>query len=53
MEGLRLLQEPLKPTPLEPDLLQLLKFALAIYLGVVRELRAFDQVEDDGVFEPV
>lgn len=53
MEGLRLLQEPLKPAPLEPGLLQLLKLALAVYLGIVRELRALNEVEDDGVLEPV
>lgn len=53
MEGLCLLQKPLKPTPFEADLLQLLELALAVYLGVMRELRALNEVEDNGILEPV
>lgn len=49
METLGLSEEPLEPTPLE---IEFFETSLLVYLGVVGELGAFYETEDDGVFEP-
>lgn len=51
VEALRLFQEPLEPAAVEPDVLELLEYAAPVRLGVVRELRALDEREDDRVLE--
>lgn len=51
VERLGLLQEPLEPAAIEADVLELLDLAAAVGLGVVRELGALDEREDDGVLE--
>ena len=51
MEGLGLLEEPVEPAALEADVLELLDLAAAVGLGVVRELRALDELEEDRVLE--
>ena len=50
MESLRLFQEPLEPTALEVESLELPEDALLVYIGVVCKLRAFYERKDDGVF---
>jgi hypothetical protein len=44
METLNLEQEPLQPTPLEPQLVKLFKLARSIDLGIQSELRTLNEV---------
>jgi len=53
MESLRLFQEPLEPTALELESLELPEDVSLVDFGVVGELRAFYERKDDGVFEAV
>ena len=51
MKRLCLLQEPIKHTPLEPDLLQLLESTLLVQPRIVRELGALNEGEDDSILK--
>jgi hypothetical protein len=52
VEALGLGKEPFEPTSLEIQLVELFDPSLPVYFRVVGELGAFDEAEDDGVFEP-
>ena len=51
VESLDFGKEPLKPTTLEIQLVELLEGPFLVYLRVVGELSALDETEDDCVFE--
>ena len=52
VERLCFSKEPFEPTPLEIQLAELFETSLLVYLRVVGELSAFDETEDDCIFEP-
>jgi hypothetical protein len=51
MESFDLLEEPLEPTALEVQFLELAEAAALVHAGVVRKSGTFDEIEDDGILE--